>query len=44
MTPDKTATARQMYESGDYTWYAIAEVVGVSRSTVYRHLLGDDDD
>lgn len=44
MTPDKTATARQMYESGDYTWDAIAEVVGVSRSTVYRHLLGDDDD
>lgn len=44
MTPDKTATARKMYESGDYTWDAIAEVVGVSRSTVYRHVLGDDDD
>ncbi len=43
MTPDKTATARQMDESGEYTWDAIAEVIGVSRSTVYRHLLGDDD-
>ena len=40
MTPDKTATAKQMCGSGDYTWEAIAQVVGVSRSTVYRHVLG----
>lgn len=38
MTDDKIATVRQMYASSDYTISAIAEVVGVSRATVYRHI------
>lgn len=38
MTPDKIATVRKMYASNDYTVSAIAEVVGVSRATVYRHI------
>ncbi len=38
MTADKIATVRQMYASNEYTISAIAEVVGVSRATVYRHI------
>lgn len=38
MTDDKVATVRQMYASNEYTISAIAEVVGVSRATVYRHI------
>lgn len=39
MTPAKTVEARRMYESGDYTWEQIAEMFGVSRMTVYRHVV-----
>lgn len=38
MPPDKVATARQMYDSKDYTVEAIARVLGVSRASIYRHL------
>jgi DNA invertase Pin-like site-specific DNA recombinase len=38
MPPDKVATARQMYESKNYTVAAIAGVLGVSRASIYRHL------
>ena len=38
MTPHKVAVARRMYDSGEHTVAAIAEVVGVSRASVYRHL------
>jgi DNA invertase Pin-like site-specific DNA recombinase len=38
MTPDKVKAARQMYESKQYTVAAIAQALGVSRSTIYAHL------
>ncbi len=38
MPPDKVATARQMYDSKQYTVEAIARVLGVSRASIYRHL------
>lgn len=38
MPPDKVATARQMYDSKEYTVEAIAAVLGVSRASIYRHL------
>jgi DNA invertase Pin-like site-specific DNA recombinase len=38
MPPDKVATARQMYDSKEYTVEAIARVLGVSRASIYRHL------
>lgn len=38
MPPDKVATARQMYDSKDYTVEAIARVLGVSGASIYRHL------
>jgi DNA invertase Pin-like site-specific DNA recombinase len=38
LTPGKLAIARQMYASRQHTMQAIAEVVGVSRATLYRHL------
>ena len=38
MTPEKLAVAHQMYESRGHTLAAIAAVVGVSRSTLYRYL------
>lgn len=38
MTPEKIATAQQMFDSGGYTVAAIAEVVGVSRASIYRHI------
>lgn len=41
MTAAKAATARQMYDSKQYTVEQIAETIGVSRATVYRHLEPD---
>ena len=38
MTPEKLAVARSMYDSGEHTVAAIADVVGVSRASIYRHL------
>jgi DNA invertase Pin-like site-specific DNA recombinase len=38
MPPDKVATARQMYDSKEFTVEAIARVLGVSRASIYRHL------
>ena len=40
MTPNKLATARKLYEDPDnaMTMKEIAETVGISRSTLYRHL------
>jgi DNA invertase Pin-like site-specific DNA recombinase len=38
MTADKLAVARQLYDSGEHTMAAIAQVLGVSRASVYRHL------
>lgn len=40
MTPNKLATARKLYEDSDnaMTMKEIAETVGISRSTLYRHL------
>ena len=38
LTPDKLSVARQMHTSRQHTMQAIAEVVGVSRATLYRHL------
>lgn len=38
MSPDKVATARRMYESKEFTIEAIAQVLGVSRASIYRHL------
>ncbi|NQX12547.1 Hin recombinase [Microbacteriaceae bacterium VKM Ac-2855] len=38
MTPSRIAQARAMHASGRYTILQIAEVLGVSRSTVHRHL------
>ena len=38
MTPQKVKVARQMYASREHTVEEIAQTVGVSRKTVYRHL------
>lgn len=38
LTPAKLATARQLYDSRAHTVEQIADIVGVSRSTLYRHL------
>ena len=38
ITSEKLAVARQMYESRRHTLAAIGDVVGVSRSTLYRYL------
>ena len=38
MTPEKVKVARDMYASREYTVEAIAETIGVSRKTIYRHL------
>ena len=40
MTPAKAATARQLYDAREHTVAQIAEIVGVSRSTVHRALAG----
>jgi AcrR family transcriptional regulator len=33
--------AEEMYRSGQYTIAAIATTLGVSRASIYRHLIGD---
>ena len=38
MTPEKVKVARQMYASREHTVEAIAQTLGVSRKTIYRHL------
>lgn len=38
MTPEKIAVARQLYDSRTYTVAAIAQSLGVSRASVYRHV------
>jgi DNA invertase Pin-like site-specific DNA recombinase len=38
MTPSKVKVARRMYDEGEHTVEAIAQTLGVSRKTVYRHL------
>ena len=38
MSPDKVATARRMYVAKEFTIEAIAQVLGVSRASIYRHL------
>lgn len=40
MTPKKLAVAREMYDSKKHTMEEIAQTVGVSRATLYRHLEG----
>jgi transcriptional antiterminator len=42
MTPEKVSVARQMYKSREHTVEAIAKTLGVSRKTIYRHLMGID--
>lgn len=39
MSADKVTTARQMYSSKKFTVEAIAKVLGVSRASIYRHLV-----
>lgn len=39
MTPEKVKVARQMYDSREHTVEAIAKTLGVSRKTIYRHLV-----
>jgi DNA invertase Pin-like site-specific DNA recombinase len=38
MTAHKVTVARQMYASRDYSVAAIAQTLGVSRASIYRHL------
>ena len=38
MTPDRLATARQLYDGRKHTVAAIAAIIGVSRATVHRAL------
>jgi AcrR family transcriptional regulator len=38
MTPDRLEVACQMLATGGYTVSAVAEALGVSRKTIYRHL------
>jgi DNA invertase Pin-like site-specific DNA recombinase len=38
MSADKLAAAQTMYDSREHTTAKIAEVLGVSRATLYRHL------
>lgn len=40
MSPEKLEVARTMYNSRQHTLAAIAETIGVSRATLYRHLTG----
>ncbi len=41
LTPEKRAAAQAMYDSRQHTLAAIADAVGVSRATLYRHLAVD---
>ena len=43
MTAQKVKVARQMYASREHTVEEIAKTVGVSRKTIYRHLVGASD-
>jgi DNA-binding MarR family transcriptional regulator len=38
LSPDQVLTARQLYEQQDMTVAQIGDVLGVSRTTVYRAL------
>ncbi len=38
MTEGKLATARKLYDAREHTVAEIAEIVGVSPATLYRHL------
>jgi DNA invertase Pin-like site-specific DNA recombinase len=40
LTGHKLQVARDMYDSGQYTVAAIAQTLGVSRASIYRHLTG----
>ena len=42
MTPEKLAVARELYGSREHTVAAIADVISVSRASVYRHLKADN--
>ena len=42
MTAHKTRVAQEMYRSGQYTLSAIANTLGVSRASIYRHLTRPD--
>lgn len=42
LTPDQVSVVRQMHAEGKHTVSAIAAIVGVSRATVYRHLVPSD--
>jgi DNA invertase Pin-like site-specific DNA recombinase len=39
MTTHKAQVAHEMYHSGQYTVVAIATTLGVSRASIYRHLV-----
>ena len=38
----KLQVAQEMYRSGQYPVAAIAEALGVSRASIYRHITGDN--
>lgn len=38
LDPDRVATARRLYEAGGHTVAQLADQLGVSRATMYRHL------
>ena len=40
MTTHKARVAQEMYRSGQYTVATIAKTLGVSRASIYRHLVG----
>ena len=42
LPPPKLAVARQMYDSRQHTVSEIAQVLGVSRASIYRHLARDE--
>jgi DNA invertase Pin-like site-specific DNA recombinase len=41
LTAHKLQVAREMYASGQYNVAAIAQALGVSRASIYRHVTGD---
>ena len=42
LTGHKLRVAEEMYRSGQYTVAAIAKTLGVSRASIYRHLIPAD--
>ena len=38
MTPEKVTVARQLYDARELKVEEIAQTLGVSRKTIYRHL------